>query len=211
MLRHHMLTLHPMPSLNARANRRGSGATGWRSSSSRPSSGTASNAAMPSRSTRVTSGSRDRTRSARAAAIWGTGAPVRPCMPTASSSSAAPPAHGRSRFGRDGAGGIHHAKQRRLDHVRQISELTACVTLEITGSRRSLSDPQGPRVFPHPSKATIHARGLTLYHEPLLAMLVQGSAGGSASPACSSSIEMPSGVRIKAMRPSRGGRLIVTP
>ena len=31
-------------------------------------------------------------------------------------------------------------------------------------------------------------------------MLVQGSAGASASPACSSSMEMPSGVRIKAMR-----------
>jgi hypothetical protein len=29
------------------------------------------------------SGSRDRTSSARAAAIWGTGAPVRPCTPTA--------------------------------------------------------------------------------------------------------------------------------
>ena len=57
----------------------------------------------------------------------------------------------------------------------------------------------------------IHATGFTRYHEPVLAMLVQGSAGGSASPACSSSMEMPSGVRIKAMRPSRGGRLIVTP
>ena len=54
-------------------------------------------------------------------------------------------------------------------------------------------------------------RGVTLYHEPVLAMLVQGSAGASATPACSSSMEMPSGVRIKAMRPSRGGRLIVTP
>ena len=50
-----------------------------------------------------------------------------------------------------------------------------------------------------------------LYQEPVLAMLVQGSAGGSASPACNSSIEMLSGVRTKAMRPSRGGRLIVTP
>ena len=50
-----------------------------------------------------------------------------------------------------------------------------------------------------------------LYQEPVLAMLVQGSAGGSALPACSNSIEMPSGVRMKAMRPSRGGRLIVTP
>ena len=36
--------------------------------------------------------------SARAAAIWGPGAPARPCTPTASSSSAARPAHGRSRF-----------------------------------------------------------------------------------------------------------------
>ncbi len=56
-----------------------------------------------------------------------------------------------------------------------------------------------------------HAGGVSLYQEPVLAMLVQGSAGGSASPACKSSREMPSGVRIKAMRPSRGGRLIVTP
>src|SRR5256714_8817028 len=55
----------------------------WRSSSWRPSSGTASNAAMPSRSTRAISGSRDRPRSARAAAIWGTGAPAPPCTPTA--------------------------------------------------------------------------------------------------------------------------------
>ena len=30
--------------------------------------------------------------------------------------------------GRDGAGGIHHAKQWRLDHVRQIPDLTACDT-----------------------------------------------------------------------------------
>src|SRR5271155_5682253 len=30
--------------------------------------------------------------------------------------------------GRDGAGGIHHAKQWRLDHVRQTLKLTACDT-----------------------------------------------------------------------------------
>jgi hypothetical protein len=49
----------------------------------------------------------------------------------------------------------------------------------------------------HPSSATIQStRGVTLYHEPVLAMLVQGSAGGSASPACSSSMEMPSRLRI---------------
>ena len=39
----------------------------------------------------------------------------------------------------------------------------------------------------------------------------QGSAGSLAPPACNSSIEMLSGVRTKAMCPSRGGRLIVTP
>jgi hypothetical protein len=38
-----------------------------------------------------------------------------------------------------------------------------------------------------------------------------GSRGGSAGPSWSSSIEMPSGERTKAIRPSRGGRLIVTP
>jgi hypothetical protein len=42
-------------------------------------------------------------------------------------------------------------------------------------------------------------------------MLAQGSAGGSASPLCNSSIEMPSGERMNAMRPSRGGLLMTTP
>ena len=40
---------------------------------------------------------------------------------------------------------------------------------------------------------------------------VHGSRGGSASPFCSSSIEIRSGERTNAMCPSRGGRLIVTP
>ena len=45
------------------------------------------------------SGSRDLTRCAQVAAIWGTGGRARPCTPTASSSSAPRLAHGRSRFG----------------------------------------------------------------------------------------------------------------
>ena len=45
----------------------------------------------------------------------------------------------------------------------------------------------------------------------LLAIDDQGSAGASASPSWSSSIEMPSGDRMNAMRPSRGGLLMVTP
>ena len=50
------------------------------------------------------------------------------------------------------------------------------------------------------------------YHQcPVFSMLAQGSAGGRLSPACSSSTETLSGERTKAMRPSRGGRLMVTP
>src|ERR1700678_4549946 len=49
------------------------------------------------------------------------------------------------------------------------------------------------------------------YQTPVLGIVVQGSAAGNAPPFCSSSIDMPSGERTKAMRPSRGGRLIVTP
>ena len=49
------------------------------------------------------------------------------------------------------------------------------------------------------------------YQLPTLGMLAQGSCTGSDGPFCSSSIEIPSGVRMKAIRPSRGGRLTVTP
>jgi hypothetical protein len=53
--------------------------------------------------------------------------------------------------------------------------------------------------------------GPVRYHVPVFGIEAQGSAGGSASPAWSNSIEMLSGVRTKAMWPSRGGRLMVTP
>ena len=49
------------------------------------------------------------------------------------------------------------------------------------------------------------------YQEPVFGIEAQGSLGGSASPRCKRSTEIPSGERTKAMRPSRGGRLIVTP
>lgn len=49
------------------------------------------------------------------------------------------------------------------------------------------------------------------YQVPVLAIDAQGSAGALASPFWSSSMEMPSGDFTKAMRPSRGGRLMVTP
>jgi hypothetical protein len=49
------------------------------------------------------------------------------------------------------------------------------------------------------------------YQVPVFGMDFQGSAGASAAPCCSSSMEMLSGERTNAMRPSRGGRRIVTP
>ena len=53
--------------------------------------------------------------------------------------------------------------------------------------------------------------GRSGYQLPVFSMLDHGSAGAFDSPFCSSSIEIPSGERTKAMWPSRGGRLIVTP
>src|SRR3546814_12237481 len=47
------------------------------------------------------------------------------------------------------------------------------------------------------------------YHSPLLGIDAHGSAGASAAPACSNSIEMASGVRTNAIWQPRGGRLIV--
>ncbi len=52
---------------------------------------------------------------------------------------------------------------------------------------------------------------LTPYHDPVFGIDAQGSAFGSASPFWSNSTEMLSGERTKAIRPSRGGRWIVTP
>lgn len=49
------------------------------------------------------------------------------------------------------------------------------------------------------------------YQLPVLGMEAQGSAGARAGPSCSSSTEIWSGERTKAMRPSRGGRRMVTP
>ena len=46
---------------------------------------------------------------------------------------------------------------------------------------------------------------------PAFGIDAQGSATGRLPPFCSSSTEMPSGVRTNAIRPSRGGRLMVTP
>src|SRR3954453_2477032 len=49
------------------------------------------------------------------------------------------------------------------------------------------------------------------YQLPTFGIVVHGSCGGSASPCCRSSIEIPLGDLMNAMRPSRGGRLMVTP
>src|SRR6185369_13809610 len=49
------------------------------------------------------------------------------------------------------------------------------------------------------------------YHSPVFGIAAHGSAEASAAPFWRSSIEILSGLRTNAMRPSRGGRLMVTP
>jgi hypothetical protein len=49
------------------------------------------------------------------------------------------------------------------------------------------------------------------YQTPVLGMDAQGSRFGKGAPCCKSSIEILSGERIKAIAPSRGGRLMVRP
>ena len=62
-----------------------------------------------------------------------------------------------------------------------------------------------------PNRVGAGASPHTHYQDPVFGMLAHGSAFGSAAPFCSNSTEMLSGERTKAMRPSRGGRLMVTP
>jgi hypothetical protein len=64
--------------------------------------------------------------------------------------------------------------------------------------------------------ATIASRGARAqsplsHHFPLFGIETQGSLGGNGEPFCKISIECLSGERTKAILPSRGGRLIVTP
>jgi hypothetical protein len=49
------------------------------------------------------------------------------------------------------------------------------------------------------------------HQRPVFGIDTHGSRGGCAPPFCNSSIECRSGDRTKAMTPSRGGRLMVTP
>src|SRR5690349_19089168 len=49
------------------------------------------------------------------------------------------------------------------------------------------------------------------HHFPVFGIDSQGSLGGSGAPFCRSSMECLSGERTKAICPSRGGRLMVTP
>src|SRR5262249_45668603 len=59
--------------------------------------------------------------------------------------------------------------------------------------------------------ADVHEEGVAAHQWPVVGIEVHGSAGGFGSPFCNSSIECRSGERMKAMLPSRGGRLMVTP
>ena len=70
--------------------------------------------------------------------------------------------------------------------------------------RRQTAGSQGPGT-------RRQVRHRDVYQTPSLAMDAQGSRFGSGPPFCNNSIEMASGERMKAIWPSRGGLLIVTP
>ena len=77
---------------------------------------------------------------------------------------------------------------------------------------RSCTGPTAGSSWARAATAWSTARSCKSRHQaPVLGIEAHGSAGGSDGPRCSSSIEMRSGERTKAMWPSRGGRLIVTP
>ena len=74
------------------------------------------------------------------------------------------------------------------------------------GARRTVAGTPVPAAAPRRAGGPSGA-----YQAPVFGIEAQGSAGSFALPFCSNSIEMPSGERMKAMLPSRGGRLMVTP
>jgi hypothetical protein len=81
-----------------------------------------------------------------------------------------------------------------------------------TGSTRS-SQTACPPPAPLPGRC-LQRRTVAVafaHQTPVFAIDAQGSCGGNDGPCCSSSMEMRSGERTKAMWPSRGGRLMVTP
>ncbi len=105
------------------------------------------------------------------------------------------------------ADGFHRPRRRRLSHGRSRAGI------QRNDHRRShrLAHPRpGQDSRRIGNVLTAAARG-PAYHRPTFCMAVQGAAGASAGPFCSNSIDTLSGERTKAMRPSRGGRLIVTP
>jgi hypothetical protein len=64
---------------------------------------------------------------------------------------------------------------------------------------------------PIPSRKRSGAEPPSSHHFPLFGIETQGSLGGNGEPFCKISIECLSGERTKAMLPSRGGRLMLTP
>ncbi len=138
-------------------------------------------------------------------ATWWDRPPSPPCWgrraaTTSASRSSPPSASSASRSCRG-------AKRRRRGRVEeQAHHLPEALTLSLSKGRGP-SVPENPRSFDK-----LRMRIFSRPHQvPVLPMLDHGSAGAFASPFCRSSIEMPSGDLTNAMRPSRGGRLMVTP
>ncbi len=116
----------------------------------------------------------------------------------------------RSRQGADGG------QRRRVLLGRHDGHGFLGVAARLAIRRAHGSDAGEPRIFPRavPQSGQRGDRvtaGIAAHHTPMLAADAHGSAGAFGSPFWMSSIEILSGVRMNAMWPSRGGRLMVTP
>ncbi len=126
----------------------------------------------------------------------------------ASIGDAAKPGQRSQRYSRNsherGSSGTTGRRARLLLPVRPGA---ARATPQLRGalSRRPPGSPHAPYKAPPPTYQ------LPAYQLPWFGMERHGSLAPRAAPACNSSMEMPSGSRTKAIRPSRGGRKIATP
>lgn len=104
------------------------------------------------------------------------------------------------------------SESRRIIAPRYRSSIVAC---DIGSSRYARGDVQ-PAGITNAAITMTPRDGLPRrcnidYQVPVLGIEIQGSSGAFAPPRCSNSMEIPSGERTKAIRPSRGGLNIVTP
>lgn len=118
-------------------------------------------------------------------------------------------AHAAGKMSRGGADpGASRQSQRR--NFRSLSKSGLAARVSATAAQARSRKPAGP-IGRRYMFAKFRGRYRACHHLPVLDIDAHGSCLGRASPLCSNSIETLSGERTNAIRPSRGGRLIVTP